>query len=231
MHLFISLLIASRSAERLARAAPVAQQAEVEALHLADHLIAPSSYMADWTSDRIGRNRSDFDVIPFDREQEFTDRFNGKNKKWRNRKHSPNKRGMKLWVIFKKMELTEDQMNAIKRIMKQYFNCKKRVWMAAQDMIRRILADANRQRARIMAAVRSGDLNKGQAKKMLKELNEQTKMRIHRAIDQEALCNCLYRMLRAVSQQLNDEQLELWQRWISTLEGPCFPERDRGGDR
>jgi len=42
-----------------------AQQAEVEALRLADTLVAPSNYMADWASSRIGRSRADFDVVPY----------------------------------------------------------------------------------------------------------------------------------------------------------------------
>lgn len=42
-----------------------AQQAEVEALRLAEHLVAPSRYMADWASGRTGIDRSKFQVVPY----------------------------------------------------------------------------------------------------------------------------------------------------------------------
>lgn len=40
-------------------------QAEVEALRLAEHLVAPSRYMADWTSTRTGIERSKFKIVPY----------------------------------------------------------------------------------------------------------------------------------------------------------------------
>ena len=130
--------------------------------------------------------------------------------------------------IFKAMEINREQMAKIQEFAAQYRRCMHEVMLPLMEQRRAIIQRANLARQEIVSKVRAGELSREEAAIMLERLHIRTQEALKALINWDARCACLHQYYRAIASVLDEKQLVMWQRFISTLEGPCFQVKTRG---
>ncbi|OGU61229.1 MAG: hypothetical protein A2X64_06615 [Ignavibacteria bacterium GWF2_33_9] len=127
--------------------------------------------------------------------------------------------------IFGKLNLTDEQKEAIKAIMIANRDCERAARIAYHETIQNILQEANQLRREIFAKVRSGEYTRKEAMQEIIALNRATRQKIQESGALEdlriALRGCTETMIAAIKEILDEEQLEMFERWLeSRLDNP-----------
>ncbi len=145
------------------------------------------------------------------------------------RKHD-RKHGFLLGRVLHSMDLTEDQLTQIREFFKQHHDCMRRVMEASKQAREEIFKRARAARMEIITALRNGEITPVEAREKMEALKLHIREALHNSVDWELRCKCIWELFRNIASILDEEQLAIWQRYIASLEGPCFGEDDNTDD-
>ncbi|MGE5496439.1 MAG: Spy/CpxP family protein refolding chaperone [Syntrophothermus sp.] len=130
-----------------------------------------------------------------------------------------------LGLIFKRLNLTDEQKAAIKEFSKTYHETMKPLVKQYFDANKTIMNDAKAQRKLIMDDLKTGKLTRDEAKTKLKDLNASTRDKIAANPEsvkiKEEMCKARDTYFNNVKSVLTTDQLTKWDEFISKIKNPC----------
>jgi hypothetical protein len=144
---------------------------------------------------------------------------------WRHDVH-PQLPGSHLGPILRELEITREQLRQILGFVVAHWTRVERAFAGIREVNSAIIAEANVIRERIVHALHNGDITREEAERRLRGLN----MRIREAIRnnpanevfKRVICESKIHLLRSVRSVLEPRQQAAWDRWVASLDGPCF---------
>ena len=138
----------------------------------------------------------------------------------------PQPPGSHLGPILTELDITREQLREILRFVVAHWMRVERALRGLREVNEAIIAEANRIRERIVQAVHNGDVTREEAELRLRELNMRTREAIRNnpanEVFERVICESKINLLRAVRSVLEPRQQHVWDRWVASLEGPCF---------
>lgn len=116
--------------------------------------------------------------------------------------------------ILRELNLTEEQVAQIREFMLAYRDCVKNAMIALRESERQILENANQERQRVMEQLRNGEIDKDQARQLMRQINERTREALmnnpvrERVLQQ--LKDCWDTLIANIKSILTDEQKALF---------------------
>ncbi len=135
------------------------------------------------------------------------------------------KKGFSLFKVLRSMDFTRDQYHEIKGFMKDFYKCMRENMAGTHEGRKEIIQAAREARRAIIERYKNSDrtpADREAARTALRELNKKIHEQMRGLIDKEAMCSCIQNLLENISGILTPDQLKAWERYISSLEGPCF---------
>lgn len=135
--------------------------------------------------------------------------------------------GLHLGKIFYQLELSEDQREALKTLMEGNRECLTEPFEQFRAAAKEIMDGKKEQIKAIRDKVKAGDLTRNEAYEKIKLINEAVREEIESCeacIEaREAICACNTTLFESIGTDLNltDEQLEVWNDWLSEHPRPC----------
>ncbi len=139
------------------------------------------------------------------------------------------KKGFSLYKILRSMDFTEEQHKQIREFMKEFRKCMREVMAGSRDDRKEIIQQAREERRAIIERYRNSDRtpeDREAARTALRELNKKIHEQMRGLMDQDAMCRCIKQLIKNIESILTPKQLVVWERYLSTLEGPCFGDND-----
>jgi Spy/CpxP family protein refolding chaperone len=167
----------------------------------------------DATLDKNMDFNSDFDSkgFYFDKRHERKSKFKGK--------------GLKLGIVFSKLDLSDDQKESIKTIFAENRECVSVPFEQFREVAKEIMEAKKSDIQAIRDLVKAGELNRVEARAEIKIINEATREEIKNneiSIQaKEDICNCNTTMLENIELLLDEEQLSIWNEWLGKLPRDC----------
>ena len=155
----------------------------------------------------------------------ITQPFPGDNNFRRGPNH-PNRRGSHLRQILWLLELSDDQKELVREYVGASHDCVHSAFTEFRAAVQPILQDANEQRLALIEQYRNGEITNEELYFALQELRNTT----HETIEndpavvaaKQLICDCKINLIDNVGSILSDDQLIIWNDWVSNIEGPCF---------
>lgn len=124
--------------------------------------------------------------------------------------------------IFREMEMTQEQMEALRPFFEDHIACTRELLMALRESEREILEAAREERAAILAQLRNEEITREEARELLQALNLETRTALQenplREETRLALKDCRDALLENIASVLTEEQLILWEEWLAQFE-------------
>lgn len=140
-------------------------------------------------------------------------------------RHRPIKQFHPFARIFRQLELTAEQKEAVRGYMTEHHDCMKEAMMALRASEREIIQEANQARRAIMQNVKDSVITRAEAREQLRELNADTREALQnnpaRAEAREAMCECLLALYANIRATLTEEQQAIWDEWVAGQDLPC----------
>ncbi len=155
----------------------------------------------------------------------LTQPFPGDNNFQRGPNH-PNRKGSHLRQILWLLELSDDQKELVREYVNESHECARSAFADFRSAVQPILRDANEQRLALIEEYRNGEITNEELYFALQELRSTT----HETIEndpavqgaKQLICDCKLNLLDNVGSLLTDNQLTIWNDWVSNMEGPCI---------
>ncbi|TAL70746.1 MAG: hypothetical protein EPN82_01235 [Bacteroidetes bacterium] len=133
---------------------------------------------------------------------------------------------MHLGMILRKLNLTQDQIDSIKVLLRAHMDCVREQMHILRESERTIIQQANQERRQIMQQAKDEGWTRVQLKQALKDLALKTREALKnnpvRTEVCEAIKACNKTLLDGIEALLNAEQLIIWQEWRNNLpDVPC----------
>ncbi|MBU0473669.1 MAG: hypothetical protein KKF62_05855 [Bacteroidetes bacterium] len=148
----------------------------------------------------------------FDGRHERKDKFKGK--------------GLRLGVVFSKLDLNENQKDTIKTIFDENRECLSIPFKQFCEAAKEIMENRKDVLKAIRDKVKNGELSRADAQLEIKKINEATREEIENneacAEARIAICACNTNMLENIASILDETQLALWNKWLSERPNPCI---------
>lgn len=172
-------------------------------------MLPPTGYSNDdcqfmgWASGRDGRDGG-----------RFGDMRNGRGQR------------LHLGMILRKLNLTQEQIDAIKLLLRAHMDCVKTQMQILRESERAILKAANQERRSIMEQAK----NEGWTREQLREALKALAMRTREALQNNpvrlevclAIKDCMKTLLDGIEALLTPDQLIIWSEWRNALpDRPC----------
>lgn len=139
--------------------------------------------------------------------------------------HDPGKSGRHLFMILKRLNLSEEQLIIVKGFFVDHKSCVTPLIAEFKLIVEPILADLNAQKRLIIQQVRDGLITREQAMLMIRALNQAAREQIRNNPDVQAIqveiCNCKLTLFDSIASILTGDQLIIWNQWVANLQGPC----------
>ncbi|MBX3042795.1 MAG: hypothetical protein KIT33_12840 [Candidatus Kapabacteria bacterium] len=123
--------------------------------------------------------------------------------------------------VIRAMELDDEQMAALRELLNKHHICEIQWFRKLQAVRQAIVQRANVERREIMQQVKSGDITREQAQRLINQLNQKVReaMINNPALVEirEGLKDCRDELFDAIAELLNEEQLEIWERFLNSL--------------
>lgn len=154
----------------------------------------------------------------------YEDNFSD-GKKFRN-DFSEGRHGRHLFRILRQLNLSDDQKTAVRGYMNEFKTCMQAPVQTFRQAVQPYLQAANEQRHIIIQRLQNGEITREEARALLQALAQQTRELIN--VDptviaaREDMCECKIGLLDDIATILTTQQLEIWNQWLATLQGPCF---------
>ncbi len=165
-------------------------------------------------------DRPDF---PLSNQQSF---IPGSDRNGHHPRHGFYKPKRHLGRIIRELNLSEEQFEAVKEFMKISRECLREPFKEFREAAKEIIQEANKERREIIQQVRNGELNREEARELLKALNEATRQAIEECPEcveaREKICECNSSLFENIGSILDDGQLEIWNLWLEDLNRPCL---------
>jgi len=134
-------------------------------------------------------------------------------------------KGLHLGRIFYQLDLSEDQRAELKTLMEGNRECLAEPFEQFREAAKEIMEGKKEQVRSIRDEVKAGGLTREEAHEQLKMLNETTREEIENCEAcveaREAICACNNSLFESIGTELTDEQLEVWNEWLSEHPLPC----------
>ena len=136
-------------------------------------------------------------------------------------------KGLHLGFLFYKLDLSEDQKEALKTLMEGNRECLAEPFEQFREAAKEIMEGTKEQIQAIRDQVKAGDLTREEAREELKILSAATREEIENCeacIEaREAVCACNTTMFDSIGTdlELTKEQLVVWNEWLSEHPRPC----------
>lgn len=154
----------------------------------------------------------------------FEENF-GDGKKFRN-DFSEGRHGRHLFRILHRLNLSDDQKTAVRGYMNEFKTSMQAPVLAFREAVQPYLQAANEQRRVILLQLQNGEITREEARVLLQALAQQTRELINAdpavIAAREDMCECKIGLLDDIATILTAQQLEIWNQWLATLQGPCF---------
>ncbi len=149
------------------------------------------------------------------------------------RKRDHHRKGHRLHFrrIFQKMQIDRDQMMKIHRYFLEYRKCLWEVHISTMEQRREILRKGNAARKVIIESYRNGEIERREAMAKLRNLNHRIKNALRELVDKEAICKCFHQLLRNIYSVLDEDQQQMFLRWLKSQKHPCLPWNPGNNDR
>ncbi len=130
-----------------------------------------------------------------------------------------------LGMIFRRLNLTEDQKAKVDGLMKAYHESMKTLIQEFADANKTIIENANLKRKEIAEKVKAGTLTRAEAAEQIKNLNQ----RVHNAIEtndatiavKRKMCDNRKTLLDGIRVILTSAQAEKWDVAVAKIKTPC----------
>lgn len=130
--------------------------------------------------------------------------------------------------IFRAMEIDRAQAMLIREFMKEHHDCLRDIMLSTREDRITIIRQANEDRRDVIERLRDGEIDRDQALEEIRVINEQVREDLRALADVDARCECLHQLLRGIASVLDEDQLEMWNRFVDSLRGPCFEDEEGG---
>ena len=129
----------------------------------------------------------------------------------------------KLAAIFKRMNLTDRQLAAIRPFLVGYQECVKSVMLRTEAQKQAAIRRAAAARADVIAGYKNGEYDRATAARKIEVINKALKESLDKLVDRTALCDCLKALYRKIRTILTtDEQKAMWDKWVASQKLPCM---------
>ncbi len=139
-----------------------------------------------------------------------------------------NGRGQRLHlgIILRKLNLKQEQIDAIKILLRERMDCVRTAMQRLRESERAILQAANQERRAIMQQAKDEGWTREQLKAALQALAQRTREALKNNPVREEVCleikDCTKTLLDGIEALLTPEQLVIWQEWRGKLpDKPC----------
>lgn len=164
-----------------------------------------------------------------DKDMGFKPDFEGKDfffDKRHERKSKFKGKGLKLGLVFYKLNLTDNQKESIKTFFEDNRAC---VSVPFENFRVAAKAIMEKRKADIKAVrdlVKAGELTRTEARAEIRKINEATKEEIKNndvcIQAKEDICACNKTLLENIASILDENQLTIWNEWLSNMPRPCI---------
>ncbi|OGU12477.1 MAG: hypothetical protein A2X61_02645 [Ignavibacteria bacterium GWB2_35_12] len=135
-----------------------------------------------------------------------------------------NGRGQRLHLgmILRKLDLTQEQIDAVKLLLREHMDCVRTAMQRLRESERAILQSANQERRTIMQQAKEEGWTREQLKAALQELAQSTREELKNNPVRVEVClaikDCTKTLLDGIEALLlSTEQLEIWTSWRDSL--------------
>lgn len=135
--------------------------------------------------------------------------------------------GKHLGMLFRQLNLTDDQKTQIQSLMKTFHTNMKPLVRQFYDANKDIISNANATRKLIVDSLKAGQITRDQASADLRALNQTTRNLIDnnpasQTIKSE-MCAERDKLFAGIAAVLQGDQITKWNDWISRIKNPCAP--------
>ncbi|MDX9789878.1 MAG: hypothetical protein WCZ17_10610 [Candidatus Kapaibacterium sp.] len=128
---------------------------------------------------------------------------------------------LQLGKVFNLMNLSDEQKSEIRGLVNNNRNCETR-WMSRLHSSREnIIKQANETKRRILQQYRNEEITRSEANRKMNQLNMRVRNALHNnsvnAEVREGIKNCRNELFRNIAQLLDEEQLEVWTRFVRSI--------------
>ncbi len=138
--------------------------------------------------------------------------------------NDPGRSGRHLYMILRRLSLSEDQVVQVKDFFAGHKTCVAPFVAQFKLIVDPILQELNAQRRLIIQQVQNGQITREQAALRIRELNQAAREQIRNNPDVQELmvdiCNCKSALFENIASILTEDQLVIWNEWISNLHNP-----------
>ena len=137
----------------------------------------------------------------------------------------PRGHGSHLGRILRDLQITEDQLDAIRSLMRDYHEDVRSLLEGLREANQDILDAANAERAAIVARLRNGEIGFAEARDQLRALSRETREAIYSNPANEPfraqLCEARANLLADIRDVLDPDQQAMWDAWIAGHDTDC----------
>ena len=142
----------------------------------------------------------------------------------------PRFKSLVLLRVLRAMELDDEQKEKVRTFLKEHRDCVREAQMLLRKSQMEIIREANAMRESLMQEYRDGNMTREELRKALMRLNRATldKLRNNPVRERvlKMIIKCRETLYANIGDILNDDQKEIWERFLNYLE-----EHDRPRDR
>jgi hypothetical protein len=148
------------------------------------------------------------------------DRDGGNGSRWGDMRNGRGQR-LHLGIILRKLDLTQEQIDAIKILIRAHMDCVRDAMQMLRESERAILQAANEERRQIMQQAKEEEWTREQLKQALQDLAQRTREALQNNPVRLEVCEiikaCRVTLLDGIEALLTPEQLVIWLEWRAQL--------------
>jgi Spy/CpxP family protein refolding chaperone len=134
-------------------------------------------------------------------------------------------KGLRLGLVFHKMDLTEDQKDSVKIFFDENRDCISTPIQQFREAAKEIMEAKKLALDAIRDSVKAGELTREDAREKIKLINDQTREEIENneacVEARDAMCACNTNMMENITSILDEDQFLIWTDWLSERPTPC----------